>query len=102
VLPNQANELKGPRHGSAALAATPLLSSRRGHLVLREFKSGRIRRCGCVRISFSQDFRLRLDGDLGIKSSCPAGDPQIFRVGGSEPDELRDFSLSIDGRVKFV
>ena len=40
--------------------------------------------------SFCQDCRLRLHGDLGVKTSCPADDPQIFRVDGAEPDELRD------------
>jgi hypothetical protein len=81
----------GPGHGVVALVATPLLRSRRGHLSLREFQSGCIRRCCCVRISFCQDCRLRLHDDLGVKSSCPADDPQIFRVDGAEPDELCDF-----------
>lgn len=32
-----------------------------------------------------------LHDDLGVKNSCPADDPQVFRVDGAEPDELRDF-----------
>jgi hypothetical protein len=40
--------------------------------------------------------------ELGVKSSCPADDPHIFRVGGAEPDELRDLSSFVDGRTTCV
>jgi hypothetical protein len=86
-------------HGVVALVAEPLLRSRRGHLSLRKVKSDGIRRYGCVGSSFRQDFRLRFHGHLGVKSSCPAEDQQVFRVDGAKSDELRDFSSSVDGRT---
>jgi hypothetical protein len=56
-------------HHRCAVAAAPLLRSRRSHVSLREFKSGRIRRDGCVRISTCQDYRVYLYGDLEVKTS---------------------------------
>jgi hypothetical protein len=70
----------GPGHGAVALVAAPLLRSRRGHLSLREFKSGCIRRCGCVRIGFCQNCRLAFMTTSELKTVAPQTTHRFFEL----------------------